>query len=95
MRVKRSSGHGAADVEAKRGLVSSTVVLVARAAKGRASYDGQDGRDAITWIDVDATLRAGAAISGLTPGASYFSRLGVLTPAGKGDRFDAFSLLVA
>jgi hypothetical protein len=92
--VKRSSGHGEADFEAKRGLVSGPAVLVARAAKGRASCDPQHGRDGITWVDVDATLRADATIRRLTPGAWHFFRLGVVTPAGKGDWSEPVSLRV-
>ncbi len=94
MSVERSSGHGKADFEVKRSLVPGTVVLVARAAKGRASYDWQYGRNGITWVDVGATLRADATIRGLTPGVRYLFRLLVVTPAGKGDWSDAFSLLV-
>jgi hypothetical protein len=94
MNVKRSSGHGKADFEVKRTRVPGTVVLVARAAKGRASYDWQYGRDGVTWLDVEATLRADATLGGLTPGAWYFFRLRVVTPAGKGDWSDALSLLV-
>ena len=92
--MKRSSGHGEADLEVKRTRVPGTLVLVARAAKGRASHDGQYGRDGITWIDAGATLRADATIRGLTPGAGYLLRLRVVTAAGKGDWSDAFSLLV-
>jgi hypothetical protein len=94
MNVKRSSGHGKADFEVKRTTVPGTVVLVARAAKGRASYDWQYGKDGVTWLDVESTLRADATIRGLTPGVRYLFRLRVVTAAGKGDWSDAFSLLV-
>ena len=94
MSVERSSGHGEVDLEVKRTRVPGTGVLATRAARGRASHDSQYGRDGIAWVDVGATLRADATIGGPTPGASYSFRPRVVTPAGKGDWSDAFSLLV-
>jgi hypothetical protein len=48
-------------------------------------------KDGLTWIDVEATLRAAATIRGLTPGVRYLFRLRVVSPAGEGDGSHAFS----
>jgi hypothetical protein len=94
MSVKRSSGHPKPAFEAKQGPVSGTALLVAKAPKTRASYDWQSSLDGIVWVDLERTMRADTAVSGLVACNRYLFRYRVLKKDGVGDFSDAVSLLV-
>jgi hypothetical protein len=94
MIVKKSSGHGKPDFEAKPGLVSGSVRLFVRAERTRASYDWEYGTDETSWTRIDSTVRADAELSGLSRGTRYFFRYRPVTKAGVGDWSQVVSLLV-
>jgi hypothetical protein len=94
MSVKRSSGHGKPDFEVKRGPVSGSVHLFARAARTRASYDWAYGADESLWTRIDSTVRADAEVSGLAPGTRYFFRVRSVTKEGVGNWSQVLSLIV-
>jgi hypothetical protein len=85
MSVKKSSGHGKPDFEAKPGPVSGTVQLFARAERTRASYDWEYGTDETSWTRVDSTVRADAELYGLARGTRCFFRYRPVTRAGVGN----------
>jgi hypothetical protein len=94
MSVKRSSGHGKPEFEAKLGRVSGSVHLVARAAKTRASYDWAYSLDGATWMLRPSTVRADAVIPNLAPRTRYFFRFRRVTKDGVGDWSQIVSILV-
>jgi hypothetical protein len=92
--LKRSSGHGKPAFAAKRGRVSGSVHIVARAERTRAAYDWQYGTDGVTWTSTETTTRADQWLYGLTPGVEYFFRYRVSTKGVVGDWSQVVSLLV-
>ena len=94
MSVKRSSGHAKGDFVAKHARTSGAVLLVARAATTRASYDWQLSTDGTLWVDLERTVRADAALTGLAAGRRYYFRYRTLTRDGVGDWSQVVSLLV-
>jgi hypothetical protein len=94
MSVKRSSGHAKGDFVAKPARTSGAALLVARAATTRASYDWQLSTDGTLWVDLERTVRADAALTGLTAGRRYYFRYRTLTKDGVADWSQVVSLLV-
>ena len=94
MSVKKSSGHGKPDFEAKPGPVSGSVRLFARAERTRASYDWEYGTDETSWTRVDSTVRADAELYGLARGTRYFFRYRPVTKAGVGNWSQVLSFFV-
>ena len=73
---------------------SGAALLVARAATTRASYDWQWSTDGTLWVDLERSVRADAALTGLTPGRRYYLRYRTLTKDGVADWSQVVSLLV-
>jgi hypothetical protein len=94
MSVKKSSGHGKPDFEVRRGTVSGSVRIVARAAGTRASYDWEYGTDETSWTRADPTVRADTVLSGLKSATRYFFRYRPVTNAGVGNWSRVVSLAV-
>ena len=80
---------------AKPGAVSGTVVLAARAAAVRASYEwGWSGDGGKTWTAVPPTLQAKTEIPGLPVAPAVQFRFRAVTKAGAGDWSQPTTLLV-
>jgi hypothetical protein len=94
MHVRGSPTHGKPPFEAKEGRVSGTVHLVARAAKGRASYDWQWSDDDTLWVDLPRSMRADATVSDLVAGRRYGFRYRTVTKEGVSDWSQVVTLLV-
>ena len=73
--------------------VSSTVLLVARAAAKRATYFWEFGTDGAHWTDVPSTMKADTTITGLTPGTLYYFRFRAQTRKGMGDWSQSITLI--
>jgi hypothetical protein len=95
MSVKKSSGHGKSDFEAKPGPVSGSVRLFARAERARASYDGEYATDETSWTRADSTVRADSELHGLARGTRYLFRVRPVTKAGVGNWSQVLSFVVA
>jgi hypothetical protein len=95
MSVKRPGLHDKQALTLKAGLVSGSVVVVAKAAGDRATYEWQYSRLGEPWIDVAPTRQAKKVLDGLLPGGVYQFRVRAVTHAGRSDFGDAVSFMVA
>jgi len=94
MSVKRPGLHDKQPLAVKQGLVSGSVVVVAKAAGDRATYEWQYSQVGEPWIDMEPTRQAKKTIDGLVPGRSYQFRVRSVTQAGRSDFGQAVSFLV-
>ena len=95
MGVRKTPGHTKPPFAAKPGAVSGTVVLAARAAAVRASYEWEwSGDGGKTWTTVPPTLQAKTEIPGLPVATTVQFRFRAVTKAGAGDWSLPTSLLV-
>jgi hypothetical protein len=78
----------------RMGRVSGMVLLFAKAAAKRASYEWQWSLDQKTWTDLEPTLQANTAVYDLTPGLTYYFRHRARTKSGAGDWSQIVSLIV-
>jgi hypothetical protein len=95
MSVKRPGLHDKPLLAVKAGPVSGSVVVVAKAAGDRATYEWQYSRVGELWIDVSPTRQAKKVLDGLVHGGTYQFRVRMVTRAGRSDFGDAVSFLVA
>jgi hypothetical protein len=95
MSVKRPGLHDKQALTLKAGLVSGSVVVVAKAAGDRATYEWQYSRVGEPWIDVAPTRQATKVLDGLVPAAVYQFRVRAVTHAGRSDFGDSVSFMVA
>jgi hypothetical protein len=75
--------------------VSGSVVVVAKAAGDRASYEWQYSRLGEPWIDGSPTRQAKKMLDGLVPGRVYPSRVRTVTREGGSDFGNGVSFIVA
>ena len=95
MAVRKAPARTKAPFAAKPGAVSGTVILAARAAAVRASYEWEwSGDGGKTWTAVLPTLQAKTTISGLPVATTVQFRFRAVTKAGAGDWSQPTSLLV-
>jgi hypothetical protein len=95
MAVRKTAAHAKPPFAAKPGAVSGTVVLTARAAAMRASYEWEwSGDGGKTWTAVLPTLQAKTAIPGLPVATTVPFRFRAVTKWGAGDWSLPTSLLV-
>jgi hypothetical protein len=95
MSVKRPGLHDKPLLTVKAGPVSATVVVVAKAAGDRATYEWQYSRVGEPWIDVSPTRQAKKMLNGLVHGAEYRFRVRTVIREGRSDFGDAVSFIVA
>jgi hypothetical protein len=95
MNVKRPGLHDKPLLAVKVGPVSGSVVVVAKAAGDRATYEWQYSRTGEPWIDVSPTRQAKKVLKGLVPGGVYQVRVRAVTLRGRSDFGDAVSFMVA
>jgi hypothetical protein len=94
MAVRRTAAHTKPPFAAKPGAVSGTVVLAARAAAMRASYEWEwSGDGGKTWTAVPPTLQAKTEIPGLPVATTVLFRFRAVTKAGAGDWSQPTALL--
>jgi hypothetical protein len=95
MAVRKTAAHIKPPFAAKQGGVSGTVVLAARAAAVRASYEWEwSGDGGKTWTAVLPTLQAKTQIPGLPVATTVQFRFRALTKAGAGDWSQPTALVV-
>ena len=86
MGIRKAPAHTKPPFAAKQGAVSGTVVLAARAAAVRASYEWEwSGDGGKTWTTVLPTLQAKTSIPGLPVATTVLFRFRAVTKAGAGD----------
>jgi hypothetical protein len=95
MSVKRPGLHDKPRLAVKAGPVSGSVVVVAKAAGDRATYEWQYSRLGEPWIDVAPTRQAKKVLDGLVAGRVYQFRIRAVTRTGRSDFGDAVSFMVA
>lgn len=95
MSVRRTAGRTKAPFEAKLGAVSGSVLLVARAAAARASYEWEWSADGgKTWTTLPPTLQSKTEVTGLPVMAVAQFRYRAITKTGAGDWSLPTSVLV-
>jgi hypothetical protein len=85
MSVKRPSLHDKQPLAVKRGPVTGSVVVVAKAAGDRATYEWQYSQVREPWIDLEPTRQAKKSLEGLVAGRTYQLRVRSVTQAGRSD----------
>src|SRR5208337_3645198 len=81
--------------DAKPGVVTGSVKLVAAAAARRAAYEWQSSTDGgKTWVNAPSTLQARTTLPGLAAGTTVQFKYRPVTTAGEGDWSQPVSLLV-
>ena len=75
--------------------MSGSVVVVAKAAGDRATYEWQYARLGEPWMDVAPTRQAKKMLDGLVPAVMYQFRVRAVTREGRSDFRDAVSFMVA
>jgi len=69
-------------IEVKHGLVSGSVLVVAKAAAKRATYYWQMSTDQKSWTSLPETMKAKTTVTGLTALTTYSFRVRALTASG-------------
>jgi hypothetical protein len=95
MSVKRPGLYDKPRLAVKAGPVSGSVVVVAKAAGDRATYEWQYSRVGEPWIDMSPSRQAKKVLDGFVPGGMYQVRVRAVTHAGRSDFGDAVSFMVA
>ncbi len=95
MNMKRPGLHDKPLLAVKAGPVSGSVVVVAKSAGDRATYEWQYSKVGEPWIDVSPTRQAKKVLEALVQGGEYQFRVRSVTRAGRSDFGDAVSFLVA
>jgi hypothetical protein len=94
MNAKRPGLHDKPLLAVKAGLLSGSVVVVAKAAGDRASYEWQYSKVGEPWIDVSPTRQAKKVLDRLVPATVYQFRVRAVTHEGRSDFGDAVSFMV-
>jgi beta-xylosidase len=94
MTLRTVTPHDKALLAIKQGPASGTVVVTAKAAGRRASYNWQYSTDQKTWTVVPPTLQAKTHVSGLTAGTAYYFRVQPLLRTGAQDWSGVVSFMV-
>jgi hypothetical protein len=94
MFVKRVGHFMKPILEARMGLPSGVVLLIALAQGDRVAYKWQYSLDQTTWVDLPDTLQAKTTVSGLPENTMVFFRLQCLTKDGLGDFSDVVAFFV-
>ena len=81
------------EFEAKHGKVSGEILLFAKSAGLRASYEWRMSVDQLTWTDLPDTIQAKTKVSGLTPGQIYYFKQRAITKAGQGSWSQIFVIV--
>lgn len=82
------------EFEAKHGKVSGEVLLYAKSAGLRSSYEWRMSVDQLSWTDLPDTIQAKTKVSGLTPGQIYYFKQRVITKAGEGNWSQIVAIMV-
>jgi hypothetical protein len=92
--VRKAAVRTKLDFQVKQGAASGTVILVAKAAGPRASYDWQWSMDQKVWTDLPQTLKARTSMVNLAVPVLHSFRYRALTKAGMADWSQVVSLVV-
>jgi hypothetical protein len=82
------------DLTAKNGTVSGSVILIAKSADKRASYNWQQSRDGENFTDLPTTLQAKTTVTGLGVASIMYFRFRAITKTGTGSFSQRVSIVV-
>jgi hypothetical protein len=94
MSVKRPGLHDKQPLTVKAGLTTGSVVVIAKAAGDRSTYEWQYSEVGEAWIDVEPTRQAKKTFEGLARGRTYQFRVRSVTRAGRSDFGQVVTFLV-
>lgn len=94
MSVRRIGIRQKGDFEVKHGKASGSVILSAKSAGPRASYEWEVSNDNVNWRDLPDTIKSRTTVSGLTPGATFHFRFRSITKNGEGSWSQVVSIVV-
>ncbi|MFI5220351.1 MAG: fibronectin type III domain-containing protein [Bacteroidia bacterium] len=93
--LKNHGVHVKPPLAAKHGSAEGDVLLVAKSAGARVSYQWQQSNDGITnWADFNITIQAKTTLSGLPPGTRIFFRVRPVLKDGPGTWSPTVSIIV-
>ena len=78
----------------KQAEATGEVILTAKSAGKRASYDWQVSTDGTTWVDLPSTLKAKTTVSGLTADVRTYFRFRAILSTGTGNWSALVSIVV-
>ena len=94
MQVKKPSTYDKPVLEARRGELSGSVILRAKAVARSATYYWQYSENGVDWIDLRDTMKATTSLAGLTRLHTYHFRFRTLTRRGDSDFGPSVSLII-
>ena len=94
MSVKRPGLHDKQPLVVKAGPVTGSVVVVAKAAGDRSTYEWQYAKAGEAWIDLEPTRQSQKVLAGLVAGSTYQFRVRSVTRTGRSDFGEVVSFLV-
>jgi len=83
--IKKKKMHVKGLLQTKQSQASGTILIIAKAAASRASYEWQMSPDMINWTNLPSTLQAKTSVSGLTPLKTYYFRYKAVLKKGESD----------
>lgn len=105
--VKKPGEHMKSDFEVRHGTVSGSVLLTAKSAGKRASYEWQmstmqqsssekeiSAAPQPVWINLPSTLVAKTSVAGLTPGTTMLFRFRAVLPTGESSWSQVVSIII-
>jgi uncharacterized protein (DUF2126 family) len=92
--VRKAPSRTKQDLAVTQGAVSGSVIIAAKAAGKRASYDWQWSLDQKVWNDVAPTLQSRTSVSGLAVAVVHYFRYRAVIRAGVADWSEPVSLIV-
>ena len=94
MAVKRVPVRTKQDLTVKQGALSGSMILVAKAAGRRVSYDWQYSLDQKVWTGLVGTLQAHTTATNLAVGVMHHFRARAISKAGPGEWTQVVSMIV-
>jgi len=94
MKVKRVTPFHKPALALKQGPLSGTLLVVAKAAAKRASYEWETSLDEKSWTALPPTLQAKTNIAGLAPASLVYVRFRAVTKTGASDWSAPVSIIV-
>jgi len=92
--LKVNGVHVKPPLAVKQAAATGSVILTAKSAGNRASYDWQMSTDGTTWTDLESTLQAKTTVSGLTVDVRTYFRFRAILPDGTGSWSALVSIVV-
>lgn len=92
--VKKGAERIKAPFEALNGSVSGSVVLRAKSAGRRASYEWEMSKDNLNWAELPSTLQSKTEVKGLSPGSTMYFRFRAVLTKGESSWSQSVSIVI-